>query len=187
MNRKKILFSLFLLALALPLLVLPANAGGWATVGITQMPEELVAERPFTLEFMVWQHGNKPVHELNWGDGESRPIEPLISLGSADAGEKLTFKARPAKELGLFTAEITLPAEGEWFLSIDPNPLGGITEFDSLTVLPRSAAPAAGLFNRGQSFPPLLSNSTAVFTFAAGILLAILIIAYRAYQGKQAG
>ena len=60
---KKILAFLFSLLVLLVLFVvaLPAGAGAWATVGVTEMPETIYAERPFTIEFMVWQHGNKPV------------------------------------------------------------------------------------------------------------------------------
>ena len=187
MVRKKTLLILFaLLILALPLLVLPAYAGGWAEVEITSMPDKLYAGRPFTIEFMVLQHGNKPVHDLAWGDSGRTPVEPVISLGSSSAGGKLTFKARPAKQPGLFTAEITLPGEGEWLLSIDPKPLGSIGEFDALTVLPESSAPAAAPAIQAQSLPPMLNNTTAIITFAAGIFLAILLLAYRTYQGKQA-
>jgi hypothetical protein len=186
MNRKKTLLSvLLLLIVLLPLLVLPVNGGGWATVGITKMPEQLYAGRPFTIEFMVWQHGNKPVHELNWGNDRSTPIEPVISFGSADAGAKMMFEARPANKPGLFTAEISLPGDGEWFLSIDPNPLGGVTEFDPLTVLPESAAPATGATLFGRSITPMLNNMTAVISFTAVFLLAMLVLAYRSFQGRE--
>jgi hypothetical protein len=184
-NRKKNLFYLiFLLILAFPLLSLPVYAGGWATVSITSMPEELYAGRPFTIEFMVRQHGNKPVHDLYWDNNRRIPVEPVISLGSAEAKGKLMFKAQPVKQPGLFKAEITLPDEGEWFLSIDPNPLGGVTEFDPLNVLPASAAPAVGPTVLGQSILPMLNNSTAAYSFAAIFLLAMFLLAYRSYQGR---
>jgi hypothetical protein len=187
MVRKKTLLILFaLLILALPLLVLPVYAGGWAEVKITRIPDELYAGRPFTIEFMVLQHGNKPVHELSWNGDRTVPIEPVISLGSAEAQAKLTVKAQPAKQPGLFMAEITLPGEGEYYLSIDPNPLGGISKFEPLNVLPESAAPAAAPVVQSFSLPPMFNNTTAVITFAAGIFLAIVLLAYRTYQDKQA-
>jgi len=137
-RRLIVLFAALMLVPLWVVIAVPVHAGGWATVGITEMPEEIVAGRPFTLQFMVWQHGNKAVHEISWDGKRMIPIEPLVSFGSAEAGQKLMFDAQPAKEPGLFTAEIKLPEEGEYVWTIAPQPLAGVTEFEPLTVLPEA-------------------------------------------------
>ena len=179
MNRKMTLLFSLLLILPLILFAAPVYAGGWATVGITEMPEEIEAGRPFTLQFMVWQHGNKPVHELSRGSNRVMPVEPVISFGSAEAGQKLMFKAQPAKQLGLFTAEIMLPAEGEYVWTIAPQPLAGVTEFEPLTVIPAGTgtavhpAEAQTLSLAGVTFP--------LWVAAAGLLLvAVFALTLRA-------
>jgi len=184
MNRKMTLLFSLLLILPLILFAAPVYAGGWATVGITEMPEEIEAGRPFTLQFMVWQHGNKPVHELSRGSNRVMPVEPVISFGSAEAGQKLMFKAQPAKQPGLFTAEIMLPAEGEYVWTIAPQPLAGVTEFEPLTVIPAGTGtavhPAAAqtLSLAGVTFP--------LWVAAAGLLLvAVFALTLRARPAAQ--
>ncbi len=177
---RKITFAGALLLITLFLALLPsaAHAGGWATVGITELPEEIVAGRPFTLRFMVWQHGNKPVHDLGWAAGERYPVTPQITLTSAQSGETVTAAAVPARQKGLFTAEITLPSAGEWRWSIAPDPLAGVTEFDPLSAQPQTAVslPAAA----GALLP------TVPFSGALLALPAVLFFAFtrRAYRGR---
>jgi hypothetical protein len=112
------------------------KAGGWATVGVTQLPQQIYAQQPFTIEFMVWQHGNKPVHELAINGREPQFVKPRIILMPADGSAALTVMAQPLAKLGLFTAEITLPAAGEWHWRVEPDPLEGVSEFETLNVLP---------------------------------------------------
>jgi hypothetical protein len=180
MSRKLIL--LFAALLVVPLLIVfaaPVYAGGWATVGVTEMPEEIVAGRPFTLTFMVWQHGNKPVHELSWDEGRIIPVRPLVSFGSADAGQKLMFEAQPSeKQPGCFTVEIMLPEEGEYAWTIAPQPLAGVTEFEPLAVLPaeggtavqQAAVPSFAL--AGASFP--LWAAAIVILGLAALFLSVM-------------
>lgn len=147
-----------------------AYAGGWATIGITQMPQEIVAGRPFTIEFMVWQHGNKAVHDLYWDNNERIPITPVVLFAAAGAGQKLVFEAAPGKEPGLFAAEITLPAAGDYAWAIAPEPLQGVTELDPLTV---AAAGAAASVQAAPAAAGGVLAGTAVPALAAGMFLAL--------------
>lgn len=176
-----------LLLLVIPILiwVTPVYAGGWATIGVTKMPDEIHAGQPFALEFMVWQHGNKAVHELVWNGDRSLPVTPLVKFISPDSKEAVTFSAEPAKIKGLFTAEITLPADGVWEWSISPEPLAGVTGLEPLTVLPpvgvgiENSFQAASAYIVGQGF----------LAWAAGgviILLGFLILFTRSTLHEQA-
>jgi mono/diheme cytochrome c family protein len=93
-------------------LVLPAlvQAGGWAVVTLTQLPTDVVAGQPFTLDFAVRQHG---VHLLPG-------LSPTIKAISVDGDQSLIFDAFPATEDGYYTADVTLPEAGEWNWSINP-------------------------------------------------------------------
>ncbi len=188
MNRKTLVFSLSLLFFAVVIWAAPAYAGGWATIGVTEMPDQIVAGRPFTLEFMVWQHGNKAVHNLIWDNNRTIPVTPQVILHSPDSAETVTFDARPGKQKGLFIAEITVPTDGVWEWSISPDPLAGVTELKPLTVLPPPKAPVENgfqspqFFLAGAGFP---AWATAVA--AISLLGALLLLAVRARRAEQPG
>jgi hypothetical protein len=127
-----------LLLLALFLATAPAAlAGGWATVTLDELPAAVRAGEPFTVGFMVMQHGISPVHDL----GEGYPVEPLIIASNPATGERVEVIAQPTAELGHFAAELTLPSEGAWAWSITPQPFGEQV-LEPLTVMP---APQASL------------------------------------------
>jgi hypothetical protein len=178
------LLSALICAAALIFLASPAHAGGWATVGITAKPEQIYAGQPFTVEFMVWQHGNKPVHNLVWDNNRRIPVTPRVRLSSADGQQKAAFEAVPAKKLGLFTAEITLPDDGEWHWSIMPDPLVGATKLEPLTALPAGAAPAA---QSATPFTPLPVTAGVPLAAALGAvaLLGVIALAAHLHRARQ--
>jgi hypothetical protein len=184
MSRKLIL--LFAALLVVPLLVVlaaPVYAGGWATVGATEMPEEIVAGRPFMMTFMVWQHGNKPVHELSWDEGRVIPVRPLVSFGSAGAGQKLMFEAQPSEKIpGCFTVEIMLPEEGEYTWTIEPRPLAVVTEFEPLTVLPVGSGTAV----QAAAVPSLTLAGASLPLWPAAALILVLVAIFFAYNTRRA-
>ncbi len=57
MRKKWILLVGVLLMMGLLATAGSARAGGWATVTLSDLPKEVVAERPFTIEFSVRGHG----------------------------------------------------------------------------------------------------------------------------------
>ena len=99
-----LMFGLFFLANSV-------QAGGWATLTLSELPEEVVAERPFTIEFLLLQHGRTP---LSGEDifTEIRAVHPA-------SGEQITVPAEPGKEPGFYTAILTFPQAGEWQWEIE--------------------------------------------------------------------
>ncbi|MFN2137917.1 MAG: hypothetical protein ACK2UK_18325 [Candidatus Promineifilaceae bacterium] len=182
MLKRKMLAALLPGLLAL-LWALPVCAGGWATVGVIDMPEKFYAERPTMIEFMVWQHGNHAVHELTWGDGRTVSLEPEITLTSKESGEAISFPAERGDELGLFVAEITIPAAGEWSWEIAPDPLAGVSKMEPLEVLPAAEAPVLERPNlpaHGQA-----AGRSAAFALS-GLLLGIALFTISARQRNRA-
>jgi hypothetical protein len=95
--RKGMLWVLFVIVLAVPAL---ARAGGWAVVSLEALPQEVVAERPFTIRFAVLQHG------LRLADMPSTvtAVHPATS-------DKVTVAGVLAED-GYFEATMALPQAG---------------------------------------------------------------------------
>src|SRR5688500_960582 len=99
---RRILFTmgsaLFLLVFATTV----ARAGGAATVVLDELPTEVRAGGPLHLEFMVRQHGQRPVDEF-FGEG---PVRPVLYATNPETGETLQVEAY--KEEGAETGRFAL-------------------------------------------------------------------------------
>jgi hypothetical protein len=92
-----------LAAVAFAALTGTANAGGWATVELGEMPSGLVAGEPWHVELIVKQHGITPM----------TGVKPSVRIDNG-AGTVRTFHARPTAKVGHYIAEVKFPAGGEW-------------------------------------------------------------------------
>jgi hypothetical protein len=90
---------------ALPLLA--AAYGGWVTVTLEDLPDYFVALQPVDLAFTVRQHGHTRLTGL----------KPSLEARSGD--KVVTAKASPQNEDGRYAARLTLPAAGEWIVTIN--------------------------------------------------------------------
>lgn len=104
MYKKLVLLAGFLLMVGLLATVGSARAGGWASVTLSELPGEVVAQRPFTIEFSVRQHGKTMLSGLS----------PTVTAVHEASGEAVTVTAVDAKEEGFYTATLTLPQAGRW-------------------------------------------------------------------------
>jgi hypothetical protein len=92
-------------ALALPG---TAGAGGFATVGLSSLPDGTPPGTPWHLTLTILQHGRTPL----------AGIEPTVRIRSADGRTTRTFAARAAAKTGVYTADVVFPAAGRWSYSI---------------------------------------------------------------------
>ena len=106
---RRILFVLFIIA-ALLVFAIPALAGGWAVVTLEELPTQVVAGEPVTLEFAVRQHGRA----LTPG------YEPVIQAQNQATGESVRTTASPAERMGFYRVTLTFPSSGEWTWGISP-------------------------------------------------------------------
>ena len=84
----------------------PTAWGGWATVTVETLPDQIVAGRAIQLVFVVKQHGKNPL------DG----LKPVVEF---NAGGPVTRVAATAgKSKGQYTASITFPNVGSWNVTI---------------------------------------------------------------------
>ena len=85
-----------------------AQAGGRATVTVLSAPKDVVAGRTFEVAFAV-----KP----EWPMAKDRSIEPTVKAVCGD--RVISLAAVPLKAAGQYKAAFTLPAEGEWVITVD--------------------------------------------------------------------
>jgi hypothetical protein len=115
------------------LLAAAIYAGGWAIVTVRDLPEHVVAGKPFQLSFMVRQHGLSPL------DG----LEPQVTARSG--AHTARWSAVRTKRTGEYAATLVLPSAASWTIRIDT------VEYNDST-LPELKAIAPG-----DPVPPALS------------------------------
>src|SRR5687768_13007932 len=96
----------FALAAVLALALVTTHAGGWAVVTVEDLPEQFVAGQATTLTFSVRQHGMRLIGGLN-------------ARVAARSGSRHVEAAATAKETGYYAATVTLPAPGDWTITIN--------------------------------------------------------------------
>lgn len=117
----------------LPLLLIAASAGGWATVTVEDLPDYLVAGQPVTLTFTVRQHGVEPISGL----------QPRVE---AEAGRREAGAAATSVQgAGRYAAILTLPEAGDWTISIHHGFGRGKVTLAPLTAVAAGASPARQL------------------------------------------
>jgi hypothetical protein len=104
---KKLLLALTV-ALAALALAGVAQAGCWATVGISPLPQaDLQAGQPWVVTVRVLQHGRTPMPDA----------KPEVRIRNA-AGKLFVFKARKTTKVGSYRARVVFPAAGRYSLGV---------------------------------------------------------------------
>jgi hypothetical protein len=156
---KKILLALLAAAVLAP----AAAAGGWATVGLSSLPpDELKAGGTWSVDLTVLQHGVTPLEN----------VQPTITLFGEDGTVGGTFAATPAKEPGVYHAEVRFPTSGTWRYEIHD----GFTQ--THTFKPVEIGPASS----PSSFPTLPVGGIA---FALVLATALAVFLRRSRSAPQ--
>ena len=93
------------------LLIAPATTlgGGWATVGLSSVPDGAKPGEPWVVDLTVLQHGRTPLEG----------IAPRVLIqGAGDGGEK-AFVAKPTERAGVYRARVVFPSDGSFTYSVD--------------------------------------------------------------------
>lgn len=107
---KKLIYP-FVIVLLLSLMSASlADAGGWAVVTLDSMPKEVVAGQPFTISFMVRQHGQTLIAGLK---------PKITAIHAADGKSEVVYAKAARDTTGKYEATLKLPVAGEWTWSID--------------------------------------------------------------------
>jgi hypothetical protein len=87
----------------------PASAGGWATVGVGPVPDELRPGEAWLAELTILQHGRTPLVGVN----------PTLTITQAGSGATRTFRATATSRPGVYRARVVFPSEGTWRYMVD--------------------------------------------------------------------
>ena len=89
------------IALLLALVLIPTVfAGGWAVITLDRLPKEVTVGEPLTVGFMVLQHGQTPMTNL----------EPTVTA-TLQKNEQFVVNAEPEGKPGHYMATLTFPKE----------------------------------------------------------------------------
>ena len=146
--------ALIIAILTLLLLPAAANAGGWASAGVLNPPQDVAAGEVWKAQIEILQHGRRPMPGL----------QPAVVIGS-DRFEAAAVAGRP----GVYQAEVVFPRSGRISYRIDD----GFTNAEPHTFVAdiRADAPAAAA---ASSFPWVPVTGGALGVLLAGALLLTL-------------
>jgi hypothetical protein len=166
-------------ALALPG---AAGAGGFATVGLSSLPDGTAPGRTWPVTLTILQHGRTPLSGLH----------PTVRIQSDDGRTTRTFAARPAGKAGVYRANVVFPDAGGWTYTISdgfsqthsfaPVQIGGSRAIATPGRERPSGAPQAGPATRSNSARGDADDGGNVAAalgaaVAAGLLAALLTAA----------
>lgn len=139
--------------------VAAAQAGGFATVGFSPLPDRTPAGGTWTPEITVLQHGRTPITGLT----------PTVTVERVPSGEEAAFTAVETAKPGVYRAEVRFPRGGDWRVVVDSGWWG---EGASVTYGPFPVEPASpGASPR--SFPTLPVSVLALLLVGAGAFVAL--------------
>jgi hypothetical protein len=152
-----------------------AAAGGFATLGLSSLPDGTAPGRPWHLTLTILQHGRTPLAGLH----------PTVRIRRAGGGGARTFAARPAGRPGVYTVGVVFPSAGTWRYAIDdgfaqthtfaPVAIGA----SQPVVAPRAGAaapaPASGASERGGGDVGAALAAAAAAGLLAGLLTTLAL------------
>ncbi len=157
-------------------LIAPATTlgGGWATVGLSSLPDGVGPGEPWVVDLTVLQHGRTPLEG----------VEPTVLIrGAFDSGEK-EFVAKPTERAGVYRARVVFPSEGRFTYSVDDD-FSQVHELGAVRIGAGGeramAAPAAA---RTVAGPPDSGDGVTLagalgIALGAGLLAALVTAALR--------
>jgi hypothetical protein len=86
-----------------------ALAGGWATVGLSSLPDGLSPGEEWVVDLTILQHGRTPLEG----------VKPRVLIRPADGGGEETFAATPTSRPGVYRAHVVFSSAGEWTYLVD--------------------------------------------------------------------
>jgi hypothetical protein len=137
-----------------------ASAGGWATAGVNQPPDDPTAGSSWDARITILQHGQTPL----------AGVMPTLSLIGTD-GKRVTFAAKPTSAEGVYLAKVKFPAAGSWKYEV----YDGFTQYGGAQTHTFGAIAVAGASGggSGSDFPVVPVTGGILLALAAGIALML--------------
>jgi hypothetical protein len=153
-------FTLVAAAALAALLMAPATSlgGGWATVGLSSLPDGTQAGEEWNVELTVLQHGRTPLEG----------VEPRVLIRAPGGGEEQVFGAKPTEHAGVYLARVVFPSVGRWTYAVDDD-FSQVHELGAVRIGSGGEDAAAGI---------ALTGALGI-AIGAGVLAAFLTAALR--------
>ena len=148
------------------LLAVPAaaQAGGWATVGLSSLPEGTPPGGSWDVELTVLQHGRTPLEG----------VDPAVIVRDRD-GARTRFEAKPTGEPGVYRAEVEFPRAGEYTYAVDDGFVGAVHTYPPVTIGAAASVPPAPA--DGTPWAPIAAAAAAVALLAAAVVASRRLLA----------
>ena len=161
MNR----FALFATMAVGAALIAPATsvAGGWATVGLSSLPEGTQPGEPWVVRITVLQHGRTPLEG----------VAPRVVLRDAPGAEH-SFVAKPTGKAGVYEASVVFPSAGRWTYLVDDD-FSQVHELGSVRI--GAGGDRAAAAARATKAPPSDPGNGVTLAGALGIALGAGVLA----------
>ena len=167
-------FTLVAAAALAAALIAPATslAGGWATVGLSSLPDGTRPGEEWVVDLTVLQHGRTPLEG----------VEPRVLIEAASGGTRRAFAASPTERPGVYRARVVFPSAGEWAYSVDDD-FSQVHQLGSVRIgAGSSETPPAAAAATPKPAPPddgvTLAGAVGI-ALGAGLLAALLTAALR--------
>ena len=161
-------FTLVAAAALAALLMAPATSlgGGWATVGLSPLPDGTQAGEEWDVELTVLQHGRTPLEG----------VQPRVLIRAPGGGEEQAFGAKPTGRAGVYRARVVFPSAGRWTYAVDDD-FSQVHELGAVRIGAGGEDATAGI---------ALTGALGI-AIGAGVLAALLTAALRRRgQGRPA-
>jgi hypothetical protein len=149
-------------------LIAPATtlAGGWATVGLSSLPDGARSGEAWVVDLTVLQHGRTPLEG----------VEPRVLLTSGIEGTEKEFVARPTEEPGVYRARVVFPSAGSWTYSVDDD-FSQVHELGKVRVAAAAEGATAASAQLKAAGGPSDSGDGVTLVAALGIALGAGLVA----------
>jgi hypothetical protein len=159
-------------------LIAPATtlAGGWATVGLSSLPDGARPGEEWVVDLTVLQHGRTPLEG----------VEPRVIVEAANGGAEEAFAAKPTQRAGVYRARVVFPSAGEWRYSVDDD----FSQVHHLGSVRIGAGSAEATPVPATAKPPRPADGVTLagalgIAVGAGLLAALLTAALRRREGPK--
>jgi hypothetical protein len=133
--------------------------GGWATVGLSSLPDGTQPGEPWSVDLTVLQHGRTPLEG----------VAPRVLIRGAEAGSEKAFVAKPTERAGVYRARVVFPSAGRWTYAVDDD-FSQVHELGAVRI-------GAGGEQATVAIPPADSGNGVTLTGALGIALGAGLLA----------
>jgi hypothetical protein len=158
-------FTLVAAAALAALLMAPATTlgGGWATVGLSSLPNGMQPREVWVVDLTVLQHGRTPLEG----------VAPRVLI-RGDGSEK-AFTAKPTERAGVYRARVAFPSAGRWAYAVDDD-FSQVHQLGSVRI-GAGGDQASAVAARVTKAPPSDSGNGVTLAGALGIALGAGVLA----------